>query len=74
VAAHGNHVEILQNLCVRAEEVQLCLNELKNKLLVVKDKYGYITWHQVARIGSFEALEELWSWAKEAELNCMNCC
>jgi hypothetical protein len=60
VATHGSHVEILQNLCVWAEEVQLCLNELKTKLLVAKDKYGYIAWHQVSGFGSLEALEELW--------------
>jgi len=36
VAANGSPVEILQNLCVWAEDVQLCPNELKNKLLLAK--------------------------------------
>ena len=74
MAGQGNHVEILQNLCVWAEEAQLCLNESNNKLLLDKDKYGYIAWQQAARFGSLEALESLWSWAKELELSQMNCC
>jgi ankyrin repeat protein len=36
MAARGSHVEILQNLCVWAEDVQLCPNYLKNKLLLAK--------------------------------------
>ena len=57
VAAQENHEEILQNLYVWAEEAQLCLDELKNKLFVPKDKYGYIAWHRSAENSSLEAFE-----------------
>lgn len=36
MAAYGNHVEILLNLCVWAEDVQLCPSDLKNKLFLAK--------------------------------------
>ena len=41
----------------------------KEKLLTERDDYGYNAWHRAARRGSLEALETLWSLAKEAELN-----
>ena len=41
----------------------------KEKLLTERDDYGYNTWHRAARQGRLEALETLWSLAKEAELN-----
>ena len=31
--------------------------------------YGYNAWHQAAEQGSLQALETLWIWTKEVELN-----
>jgi hypothetical protein len=42
---------------------------LKNKLLLTKDNFGQMAWQQAALGDSLEALETLWSWAKELELN-----
>jgi len=42
--------------------------KLRKKLLLAKDKEGYIVWHHAAIFGRLEALETLWSWAKEVEL------
>ena len=38
-------------------------------MLLAKDNKGYSLWHHAAYFGKLEALETLWSWAKEAELN-----
>ena len=38
-------------------------------MLTERDDYGYNTWHRAARQGRLEALETLWSLAKEAELS-----
>ena len=48
-------------------------SELKNKLLLAKDHYGYTAWDRAAIEGSLEALETLWCWAKEAGLNLNKC-
>jgi hypothetical protein len=69
LAAEENHVEILQKLWVWAEEMEQNPNALKKKLFLAKDRYGYIAWHQAAYFGRSEALETLWSLAKEAKLN-----
>ena len=66
--AVGNRVELLQKMCSWAEEAQPNSNELKNKLLLAKDKYGYTVWHGAAASGNLEVLKMLWSWAKETEL------
>ena len=42
---------------------------MTKNLFLAKDKYECIAWHRAAEEGSLEALETLWSWAKEAELN-----
>ena len=68
-AAEGNHVAIIQKLLVCAEEAQLNRHELKKKLLLAKDKYGCTACHRAAEKGSLEALETIWSLAKEVELN-----
>jgi ankyrin repeat protein len=68
VAAEGS-VAVLQKLRAFAKEAQLNEDELKNKLLLAKDKYGYKAWHRAAEGGSSKALETLWSWANEAEIN-----
>ena len=57
MAAQGNHVGILQNLWVWTEEAQLCSRELKNKLFVPKDKYGYMAWFRESENSSLEALD-----------------
>jgi ankyrin repeat protein len=70
-AAQGSHVESVR---LGRKKNQTCLNELKNYLLLEKDKYGYIACHQAARFGSLKALETLWNWPKEAKLTQMNFC
>ena len=69
LAARRNNVEILKRIWVWAEEKQFNPNELKNELLLYTDSYGYTAWHRAAAEGSLEALELLWSLAKEAKLN-----
>ena len=54
---------------VGAEEKQLNPNELKNNLLVARDKYGFNACQRAAEQGRLEALETLWIWTTEAELN-----
>jgi hypothetical protein len=56
-------------MCVWGEQTQLNLNELKNKFLLSKDLYGFMVWHIAAFGGSLMALEALWIWDKEMELN-----
>jgi hypothetical protein len=38
-------------------------------LLLDKDKSGNIAWNRAVEEGCLEALETLWSWAKQVELN-----
>ena len=44
-------------------------SQLNNKLFLTKDKYGYEAWHRAAERVNLEALETLWIWAKQAEVN-----
>jgi len=53
---------------VWAEERQLN-HDLKNKLLIAKNQYGYTAWHREAAEESLEALEILWIWAEKPVLN-----
>jgi ankyrin repeat protein len=69
LAAEKNHVETLLKMWVWAEETQLNPKELKKKLFLSKRNYGYNAWHRAAQFGSLEALETLWSLAKEVELD-----
>ena len=43
--------------------------ELKNKLLLAKNQYGYTAWHREEAEDSLGALEILWIWAEKAVLN-----
>ena len=38
-------------------------------MLLAKDRHGYNAWHRAADKSSLEALETLWSLAKEVELS-----
>jgi len=40
-----------------------------SKLLLARERHGYIAWHRAAAKGNLQALETLRSWNKEAELN-----
>ena len=59
----------MQKMWVWVEEMQMHSDELKKKLLLVRDQYGCIAWHQAAETGSLEALEILWIWAKKVRLS-----
>jgi hypothetical protein len=54
---------------VSAEEGYLNSNEIKSKLFLSRDKYGFMACHSAALGGSLESLELLWSWAMKMELN-----
>ena len=68
VAAEGS-VAVLEKLWAFATEAQLSKEEVKNNLLLAKDQNGNTVWHQAAERGSLEALETLWNWGKEVNLN-----
>jgi len=61
LAAQENHVTILHKLGIRAKESHQNPNELKKKLFLAKDKYGYPAWNQAALFGRLQVLETLWS-------------
>ena len=44
-------------------------NDLRKKLLLANDNYGYMAWHRAAEGGNLESLETLWSWVMDLELN-----
>ena len=67
--AERGRLEASDTTCAPAGEEQLQPNQLKNKLFVARDQYGNTAWHGAAQRGSLKALETLWSWAKETELN-----
>ena len=66
--AADSSVVVLEKLWAVANETQLNLDELQNKLLLAKDKYGNTAWHRAAEGGNLQALETLWSWAKEVQI------
>ena len=76
VAAEGS-VMVLEKVWGRgrgAKEVQLNEGELKNELLLAKDRYEYSAWNPAAGRSSLESLGTLWSWAVDAEVTQMNFC
>jgi hypothetical protein len=48
--------------------VQLKPEELRNEVLLSKDKYKETAWHKAAKLGRGETLEKLWDWDKELQL------
>jgi hypothetical protein len=68
MVALQNHAELLQKLRFWPKKRNRIQTRYK-KLLLAKDKYGIIRWHQAAEIGSLKPLEILCSLANEAELN-----
>ena len=69
IAAEKNHVDTINKMWVWAEKTKHKAKDMKKNLFLSKDKYGFIAWHRAALYGSLRALETLWSWAKEEELN-----
>jgi ankyrin repeat protein len=69
LAAHANHVHIIQKLWICAEECKLNPTEFKKKLLLAKDKRGKTAWHIAAKEGNLEAFESLRIWGKETGLD-----
>ena len=59
LAALNDHVKTLLKMWVWAEETQLNPKDLKKKLFLTKNMYGYNAWHRAAQFGSLEALEAL---------------
>jgi ankyrin repeat protein len=62
-------LEVIEKQLILTKEGQMNTNELKKILFLAKDNYGFIAWHYAAEEGSLQALETLWSWGKEVELN-----
>jgi ankyrin repeat protein len=69
VTAARDHSETSDTTRAPAEEEELQPNQVKNQLFQAKDQYGNTAWHGAAQSGSSKALETLWMWAKEVELN-----
>jgi len=76
VEAEGGHLDTLRKHSgasdtthASVEEEKLQPDQLKNKLFLSEDQYGNTAWHGAAKRGSLKALETLWSWAKEAQIN-----
>jgi hypothetical protein len=67
--AERGHSEASDTTRASVKEEELQHNQLRHRLFVAKDKYGYTAWHRAAEGGSLEALELLWIWAKEVEVN-----
>jgi hypothetical protein len=66
--------QVLQKLWEWGKET-LTAEELGNKLLLAKDKWGQTAWHLAAKNGNIEILEKLWEWGKgtrTAEELCSN--
>jgi len=51
-----------------AKNLQLEPEELRNKVLLSKDKHNETAWHKTAEGGHVEILKELWDWAKKLQL------
>jgi ankyrin repeat protein len=51
------------------EETNLNKNEIRKNIFLAKDKFGFTVWHGAALEGNLQALEILWFWAKEEEIN-----
>ena len=66
VAATRDHSETSDTTRALAEGEEL---QPKNQPFVAKDQYGNTAWHGAAQSGSSNALETLWMWAKEEQLN-----
>jgi len=58
----------LEKLWDWAKELQLKQEELRNEVLLSKDKCGQTAWHMAAGGGHVAILEKLWDWAKELQL------
>jgi hypothetical protein len=62
-------MKILEEMWGFAREARGNPKEITKKLLLVKDKTGNSSWQRIAKGGSLEALEKLWNWAKEVQIN-----
>jgi ankyrin repeat protein len=69
VTAARDYSETSDTTRAPAEEGEVQPNQIKNQLFQAKDQYGNTAWHGAAQSGSSKALETLWMWAKEEQLN-----
>jgi hypothetical protein len=51
-----------------AKELHLQSEKLRDKLLLSKDKYKNMVWHNVGESGRIEILENLWDWVNDLQL------
>jgi len=68
MTAGGGHVAVLEKLWDWAKELQLKPDELRNEVLLSKDKYGQMAWHMAEAGGHVEVLEKTWDWVEELKL------
>jgi ankyrin repeat protein len=66
-AAQVGHTHIIRYLLDSLKAGQHL--ETMHDLFLTKDELGQTVWHLSAEIGNLKTLEELWGWAKEAEVN-----
>ena len=69
MAAGKRKVEVLEKLWDWAKELQLRPEELRNEVLLSKNKSGKTAWHMAQGRGYFQVLEKLLDCAKEIQLN-----
>ena len=62
------HVELLEKQWYWAKKLQLKPEELRNEVLLSKNKHGETSWYMATRKSNVEVLEKLSDWAKELQL------
>jgi CO/xanthine dehydrogenase Mo-binding subunit len=67
-AAEEGNFEVFMKLWNWTSELQLKPEELRNEVLLSKDKYKETAWHKASGRGHVEILVKLSNWAKELEL------
>jgi hypothetical protein len=68
MAAECGQVVILEKLWDFAKELQIKTDELRNELLLSKDKFNQTDWQMAPGKSQFEILEKPWDFAKDLQL------
>jgi ankyrin repeat protein len=63
MVAERDQVQILEKLWTFAKELQLKPDELRNEVLLLKDKYNRTALHTASGEGQVVILEKLWDFA-----------
>jgi ankyrin repeat protein len=68
LAAQKGHIMVVEKLWCWANELQLKQEEIRNKVVLSKNRFEQTAWHIAAINGHVEVLEKLWGWSKEVQL------